>query len=321
MVQEVIIGVAAVILSISFVYYLLLRCAQNDWFGEIPPGPTKYPFLGSLWYYLGISDFIKEIEKNFILYGNIFTMKCHRQKVVFIYGLESIMPAVKEDQVENTTIRDFVQIFTTVQRKIKKREIVYLQNLWDLSFIQMLKVRDDDAALLKLIAQKIREEDEKIALENGLLQSTTSLSPCSSKTLLKSNSDIILEDGIEDEVFENLSEVLLERPLCWTSFFFQVFGGWRKNQIARSAVRKLLLQVQKYLNESLQTLNLKTEKRFLLIIYLLVKMSKMQSSTVQKSDMYLGPDLCGWRSFRCLEYAEIHHKYQVPKHSLIICKT
>ena len=49
------------------------------------------------------------------------------------------MPAVKEKQVENTTINDFVQIFTTVQRKIKKREIVYLQNLWDLSFIQMLK--------------------------------------------------------------------------------------------------------------------------------------------------------------------------------------
>ena len=37
--------------------------------------------------------------------------------------------------------------------------------------------------------------------------------------------------------------------------------------------------------------------------------------------MYLGPDLCGWRSFRCLEYAEIHHKYQVPKYSIIICKT
>ena len=49
------------------------------------------------------------------------------------------MPAVKEKQVENTTINDFVQIFTTVQRKIKQREIVYLQNLWDLSFIQMLK--------------------------------------------------------------------------------------------------------------------------------------------------------------------------------------
>ena len=57
------------------------------------------------------------------------------------------MPAVKEDQVENTTIRDFVQIFTTVQRKIKKREIVYLQNLWDLSFIQMLKGKRMNAML------------------------------------------------------------------------------------------------------------------------------------------------------------------------------
>ena len=29
------------------------------------------------------------------------------------------------------------------------------------------------------------------------------------------------------------SEVLLERPLCWRSLFFQFFGGWRKNKIAR----------------------------------------------------------------------------------------
>ena len=43
-------------------------------------------------------------------------------------------------------------------------------------------VVDDDSTLLKLIAEKISEEDDKVAVENGLI---TQLTPCSSKTKLK----------------------------------------------------------------------------------------------------------------------------------------
>eukprot|EP00088_Acartia_fossae_P002839 TRINITY_DN11182_c0_g2_i3.p1 TRINITY_DN11182_c0_g2~~TRINITY_DN11182_c0_g2_i3.p1 ORF type:complete len:318 (+),score=75.56 TRINITY_DN11182_c0_g2_i3:76-1029(+) len=316
MVQEVIITTAAVILGISTLYYLLLRLAQNAWVGDIPPGPTSYPGIGCLLLYLKIPELVHQIEKYFIVYGNIFTMKCGRQKVVFTLGNESLMKATKEKQIENTTIRDFSKVFSAVNTTLKSQEVVYLQNIWDASFLEMLKVREDDAALMRLIADKICQEDEKIALENGLLTASPS-----SKDLLKSKNDanIILEDGLEPEVLENLSDILKQRPLHWRGLFFKYFGGWRQNKLARVEIQEKIEEIQEYLNTSSQTLNIQTEKRFLLILYLLVKLSKLQHFSAQKSDLQLGPDVCGWRTFTCQEYADIQ-KYKVPKYTLIVAK-
>ena len=50
-----------------------------------------------------------------------------------------MMVSVKESQVENTTISDFTKLFSTLQTYIKKKEVVYLQNIWDSSIIQMLR--------------------------------------------------------------------------------------------------------------------------------------------------------------------------------------
>lgn len=319
MVEEVVIATAGVIFGISCVYYLLLRCAQNDWIGEIPHGPKQYPVLGCLLFYLKIPDLMHEVEKNFLVYGNIFRMKCWRQKVVFVNDLENLIVGVKERQVENTTISHFSKLLSTVQTYIKKKEVVYLQNIWDSSFIHMIKVVDDDSALLKLIAEKISEEDEKVALENGLINQ---LSPCSSKTKLKCNSDanIILEDGLEQEVLDDLSEVIKKRPLLWKHFFFKYFGGWSQNKIARNEVRRCLVTVQEHLSNSMQILNIQTERRFLLILYLMVKLTNLKHHSIQKSDLALGPDICGWRTYICQEYADVA-QYKIPKHSIIISKS
>ena len=45
-------------------------------------------FLGCLLLYLKIPELVHQIEKYFIVYGNVFTMKCGRQKVVFTLGNE-----------------------------------------------------------------------------------------------------------------------------------------------------------------------------------------------------------------------------------------
>ena len=51
------------------------------------------------------------------------------------------MKATKEKQIENTTIRDFSKVFSAVDTTLKSQEVVYLQNIWDASFLEMLKGR------------------------------------------------------------------------------------------------------------------------------------------------------------------------------------
>ena len=45
-------------------------------------------YLGCLLLYLKFADLLHEVEKNFLVFGNIFQMRCWRQKVVFVNGTE-----------------------------------------------------------------------------------------------------------------------------------------------------------------------------------------------------------------------------------------
>jgi len=313
MIPEPLLIIGSVIGGVAVVYFLVLKCAQNDWIGNIPPGPCGAPFIGCASVYTSTELLGSYIESAFKQYGWIFQMRCGLQKIVYINRAQELLPALKNNEVRNTTI----SLLVTGLRKLglsrfKRREILFIESIWEKHAHTFIREKRRKSSLIQLISRKIEEEDSLITVEAGLLNSVP-------QKLDRSVVEIKAEDP-EDESneeefstkFETLRSICMESPHIWLS----MMAYWPRNRINRGIGKDCFQYLKGYLEAEQKRLHIYTEKKFLLLLFLLVLLS---SQAATETDKLLGPDVGGWRSFFCKVYAEVN-EYHIPKKATIYAK-
>jgi len=311
MIPDSVIIILGSIIGFCFVYYLILKLASNGWIGEIPGCPVpSLPLFGCLSVYLRTVDLNELIEKSFGDCGWIFQLRCMRQKIVFIEDHQVLSDAMEMKQIKFTTISELATALHRLGLKyIKRRELVFLTKVWQKHVHQFYKEKNHDVQLMNLIADKIFEEDTLESIEQGELTSP----PQKMHQVRMDESD---PKPCPDTI-ENLRCILLQCPHLWIGSKLFYFLNWRQHKIKRLKGNYLFTEVKEYVEDCLRLCNIFTEKKFLLFMFILIKMSSLQSLT--KTEHALGPDIGGWRAFVCQEYAEVK-QYKIPKKSLIFSK-
>jgi len=237
-------------------------------------------------------------------------MRAGLQKIVFIQHNDELLHALEEKQILNTTIRDLVSALRKFgMKRFKKREIIFVQKVWD-NHISTFNTVSDDASLIKKIADKIFEEDASQTIKEGHLVDIPAKLDSFKPSL--ETQEAIEQEKLTSETVQTLRHLLLEHAHIWLSsplIFLYTCRKQKQKQI-RSEGETCFAELKGYLETGLIEQNIYTEKKFLVLIYLLVKLSSV--STTGKSELNLGPDVGGWRSYACQSYGRIGD-YEVPK--------
>jgi len=309
MVPDYVLIIGGIVVGFCFVYYLILKLASNAWIGSIPPGPTTpIPFLGCLSVYLSSVELNNTIEENFQKYGCIFQLRCLRQKIVFVDDHQVVYDAMENKEIEYTTIRDFATALHRLGLKyVKRREVAFLTKVWQKHVHQVMQEKCNDVQLINLIADKIYQEDALESIEQGDL-----ISP--PERIHRVRMDEFVDPQPCPDTIESLRCLLLECPHLWIGSRLLSIVHFRQHKLKRLKGRYLMDELSDYVQETLNLCSIHTERKFLTFLFILVKMSDKHE--YNKTEVALGPDIGGWRSFYCQDYAQIK-QYKIPRKSFI----
>jgi len=199
-------------------------------------------------------------------------------------------------------------------KRFKRREVVFINKVWENHAHAFHKALDSDVKLIRMLAEKVDEEDTKQALENGDLIKPPAKLNVQNFKVVHSGVDLLdeteEEPNLDEDVLHNIRDVLLSSPHSWIGSSVMAFN--QQNKTRRIKGKYYFQDLKGYLESMRVLCNIQTEKKFLLLLFILIKLSNR--SRLSESDLELGPDVMGWRSFFCQDYAEVE-EYHFPKKS------
>jgi len=310
-------------------YFICLKLSANDWIGVIPPGPAHWPVIGCFLHLFRISNLNAELERLFLVFGNVIKYCIFQKTVVLTRDFKCIEDLLNKDLLLEKTHLFVIDAIRSLGIPICKSK-ESLEKYFEIGrSIYNFKITIKDFRLLMEESENYKSVLHMKKIENLVFTVT-------SQTITFDNSDKkdLEECSKEVEVFKSSIETTPQMYLPGSKF-------WPHFLLRRKGVYKSVLRAQQKLRELIDKKleNPISEDVFNLVFTLYVFMSlsktspRRQKSTKKdavnldvfpdcilsmKEDHYeLSFDVCGIRFFKALDYIKIM-KYDIPQQALVI---
>jgi len=306
----------SVVAGIIILYFICLKLAANDWIGNVPPGPTRLPFIGCLLRLFKISNISEAYERIFTVFGNVVNYTVFRKTMVLTRDTQCLLSPLDEGRMEETTHLYVINLIRSLGFPISSSK-KYLQSCFEVGRLTYnYKIPIDDFRLLMESTEKYQSVLHAQKVENlvfTLINEKITLDTDDKKTLQECSTEMkTLKTSIETS-----PQMFLPFAKYWPAFIMK-----------RKRVYKSVLKIQKILR-GLFDKKMSTNSDIVVfnqffVLYVLMALSKTSPkrrksakqkvnldvfpdsiSPIAKDDYEFSFDVCGLRFFKVLDYIKV----------------